>query len=122
MRRAQAVAVLEVLIARRVAPRALIRRVERVVALLGDEVARVMSLLFQAGLVVALLSALLLQQVETADVILANKCDLASDDEVQTTLAACRVLNEKARIRATTFGDAALMDMLPRAGAGAEEP
>ena len=30
---------------------------------LGDEVARVMSLLFQAGLVMALLSALLLQRV-----------------------------------------------------------
>jgi len=36
---------------------------------------------------------LLLQQIETADAILANKMDLATADELRTTLAACRVLN-----------------------------
>ena len=66
---------------------------------------------------------LLLQQVETADVILVNKCDLATDDELRTTLAACRVLNERASIVSTTFGDAALSDVLPRkAAAPATEP
>ena len=33
---------------------------------------------------------LLLAQIESADVVLVNKCDLASDDELRTTLAACR--------------------------------
>ena len=55
---------------------------------------------------------LLMQQVETADVILANKCDLATEEEQSTTLNACRVLNEKATILSTTFGDAALWDVL----------
>ena len=63
--------------------------------------------------------ALLLQQIETADCILANKCDLATDDELRTTLNACRALNEKAPIISTTFGDAGLWDMLPRPGAAA---
>ena len=40
---------------------------------------------------------LLLQQIETADTILANKIDLATAEELRTTLAACRVLNEKVR-------------------------
>ena len=56
---------------------------------------------------------LLLKQVETADVILVNKCDLASDDELRTTLAACRALNKGASIVSTTFGDAAISDVLP---------
>ena len=56
---------------------------------------------------------LLLQQVETADIILANKVDLATADELQTTLNACRALNAKATILATTFGDASLADVLP---------
>jgi len=56
---------------------------------------------------------LLLRQVETSDVILANKCDLASEDELRTTLRACRILNEEAAIVSTTFGDAALWDVLP---------
>ena len=65
---------------------------------------------------------LLLQQVETADVILVNKIDLASDNELRTTLAACRALNEKAAILTTTFGDAALFDVLPKAAAAAPQP
>jgi G3E family GTPase len=69
---------------------------------------------------------LLLQQVETADVVLANTCDLASDEELRTTLNACRALNAQAEILATTFGDAALSDVLPEhaaaaAAAGPEE-
>ena len=56
---------------------------------------------------------LLLQQVETADVILANKCDLASDEELRVTLRACRALNEDAAIVSTTFGDATIDDVLP---------
>ena len=56
---------------------------------------------------------LLLQQVETADVILANKCDLASDEELRVTLRACRALNENAAIVSTTFGDATIDDVLP---------
>eukprot|EP00966_Prymnesium_polylepis_P290825 6716691-Prymnesium_polylepis.1 len=60
-----------------------------------------------------------MQQVETADVILANKCDLATDDELRTTLNACRVLNADAGIVSTTFGDAALWDVLPARSAAA---
>jgi len=56
---------------------------------------------------------LLLQQIETADVILANKVDLATEEELRLTLRACRALNEKAMIRSTTFGDATLEDVLP---------
>ena len=56
---------------------------------------------------------LLLQQIETADVILANKADLATDDELRTSLNACRALNEDAALISTTFGDAALWDVLP---------
>ena len=62
---------------------------------------------------------LLLYQVETADVILANKCDLATDEELRTSLNACRVLNEKATIVPTTFGNAALLDVLPTRAASA---
>ena len=56
---------------------------------------------------------LLLQQIETADVILANKVDLATEEELRLTLRACRALNEKATILSTTFGDATLEDVLP---------
>lgn len=48
-----------------------------------------------------------------AAVILANKCDLATDEELGTTLNACRVLNENASIISTTFGNATLWDLLP---------
>ena len=61
---------------------------------------------------------LLLQQIETADVILVNKVDLASEDELRTTQVACRALNENASLISTTFGDASLAEVLP-AGAGA---
>ena len=62
---------------------------------------------------------LLLQQLETADTILVNKCDLASEDELRTTLVACRALNEKASIVSTTFGDASMADVLPASLAAA---
>ena len=56
---------------------------------------------------------LLLTQIETADVILVNKADLASEEELRTTLAACKALNEEAKICTTTFGNAALAELLP---------
>ena len=56
---------------------------------------------------------LLLVQIETADVILVNKADLASPQELETTLTACRALNPGAQIRQTTFGDADLDQILP---------
>jgi G3E family GTPase len=60
---------------------------------------------------------LLLQQIETADVILANKVDLATEEELRLTLRACRALNEKATILSTSFGDATLDDVLPERAA-----
>ena len=56
---------------------------------------------------------LLLLQIESADTILVNKCDLASDDELRTTLTACRALNPNAAICRTTYGDAKVSDILP---------
>mmetsp|Transcript_15552 Transcript_15552/g.27672 ORF Transcript_15552/g.27672 Transcript_15552/m.27672 type:complete len:692 (-) Transcript_15552:181-2256(-) len=64
---------------------------------------------------------LLCSQIESANVILVNKCDLASDEELRTTLAACRALNSKARIVSTTFGDAKLDAMLPLEDSSSEE-
>ena len=62
---------------------------------------------------------LLLQQIETADVILANKIDLATEEELRLTLRACRALNEKATILSTSFGDVTLDDVLPERAAAA---
>ena len=56
---------------------------------------------------------LLLLQVETADVVLVNKADLATAEELRTTLAACRALNAKATIVTTEFGDAQPAQLLP---------
>ncbi len=56
---------------------------------------------------------LLVSQIESADVILTNKCDVASAKEVQTTVNACRLLNASASILPTTFGNAQLWDVLP---------
>ena len=64
---------------------------------------------------------LLLSQVESADVILANKCDIASEEELKTTLNACRILNDKASVVSTTFGDAGLFDVLPEKSTAAAE-
>lgn len=60
---------------------------------------------------------LLLVQIETADVILINKCDLASEEERRITISACRALNDKAEIVSTTYGDAAVSAILPLNGA-----
>ena len=62
---------------------------------------------------------LLLSQIETADVILANKVDLATEEELRITLRVCRALNEKAVILSTSFGDATLDDVLPERAATA---
>ena len=56
---------------------------------------------------------LLLAQIETADTILVNKCDLATADELGTTLATCGALNPNAQVCQTTFGDAAVDEVLP---------
>jgi G3E family GTPase len=82
--------------------------------LAGEEVARADPCAVDRRVV-----ELLLQQLETADTILVNKCDLASEDELRTTLIACRALNEKASIVSTTFGDASLADVLPASLAAA---
>ena len=65
---------------------------------------------------------LLLAQIESADVILTNKCDVASEGEVKTTVNACRVLNETAAILPTTFGNAQLWDVLPATRISDEAP
>ncbi|KAL3911198.1 MAG: hypothetical protein SGPRY_008785, partial [Prymnesium sp.] len=56
---------------------------------------------------------LLLLQIESADAILVNKCDIASKAEELTTLTACRALNANAKIVSTSFGAAALDVLLP---------
>jgi G3E family GTPase len=56
---------------------------------------------------------LLLKQIEVADVIVVNKTDLATPDELRTTLSTCKALNKQASIISTTFGNAALAEMLP---------
>jgi G3E family GTPase len=48
------------------------------------------------------LSALLVEQVEFANVILLNKCDVSSPEEVQKVETVVRMLNPKARILQTT--------------------
>ena len=53
----------------------------------------------------------------TQDLVLANKCDLATEQELRNTLNACRALNERAAIVSTTFGDAELGDVLPKRAA-----
>ena len=57
---------------------------------------------------------LLLQQIEFSDVVLVNKCDLASADERGATLEACRALNKDASILSTTFGAASVVEILPQ--------
>ena len=63
---------------------------------------------------------LLVSQIESADVILTNKCDVATEEELQTTVNACRVLNAGASILPTTFGNAQLWDVLPAARVAGE--
>lgn len=60
---------------------------------------------------------LLLRQVEAADTLLVNKCDLASEEAVEETLATCHALNPAASVQSTSFGsldrDAVLDAVLP---------
>merc|ERR1719359_335099 len=60
------------------------------------------------------------QLYQSADVILTNKCDVATEEELQTTVNACRVLNAGASILPTTFGNAQLWDVLPAARVAGE--
>lgn len=61
---------------------------------------------------------LLLRGVETADTLLINKCDVASDEAVRETLATCRALNGGAQLVTTQFGAVDEVDvLLPRLSA-----
>ncbi|CAJ1436022.1 unnamed protein product [Effrenium voratum] len=66
---------------------------------------------------------LLAETVELADVLVVNKCDLASQDEQEEVLRMLRTLNEKAEILQTSFGAVEPQRLLPvpylRAPAGA---
>ena len=57
---------------------------------------------------------LLTTQIEQASVMVANKADMATTDEMETTLAVCRALNEAAIITQTDFGQVPLATLLPR--------
>ena len=59
---------------------------------------------------------LLVEQVECADVILLNKADLVSDDDLARLRAVVSALNTKAKIYACTYGDATLDRVLAVAG------
>ena len=56
---------------------------------------------------------LLTTQIEKASVMVANKGDMATADEMETTLAMCRALNEAAVITQTDFGKVPLSTLLP---------
>lgn len=56
---------------------------------------------------------LLAEQVEWADVVVVNKTDLASAEEVGTTSEVVRALNAKATIHLAAFGKVAPRDILP---------
>ena len=56
---------------------------------------------------------LLLRQLETADLLLVNKADLASAGELSDTLDTCRAINQDAAVVAAQFGEVALDALLP---------
>eukprot|EP00408_Alexandrium_pacificum_P067904 CAMPEP_0171179260 /NCGR_PEP_ID=MMETSP0790-20130122/13166_1 /TAXON_ID=2925 /ORGANISM="Alexandrium catenella, Strain OF101" /LENGTH=671 /DNA_ID=CAMNT_0011644189 /DNA_START=43 /DNA_END=2058 /DNA_ORIENTATION=- len=56
---------------------------------------------------------LLAEQVEWADVVVVNKTDLASDEELQTTLEVIRALNARAPAHHATFGKVPPQQLLP---------
>ncbi|CAE7231896.1 yciC [Symbiodinium sp. CCMP2592] len=56
---------------------------------------------------------LLAEQVELADVVVVNKIDLASEDELNTTLQVVEALNPKAGVCRTKFGQVAVSTVLP---------
>ncbi|CAE7194510.1 NUDC, partial [Symbiodinium natans] len=61
---------------------------------------------------------LLAEQVELADVVVVNKVDLASQDELSTTLQVVQALNPKAEVCQTKFGQVAVSTILPPVPAG----
>ena len=56
---------------------------------------------------------LLLRQLETADLLLVNKADLASAGELSDTLDTCRAINQDAAVVAAQFGEVSLDALLP---------
>ena len=57
-------------------------------------------------------SELLAEQVEAADVILVNKADLATDDQVKVASKVAAALNEKAFLQTVTFGNISPMQLI----------
>ena len=58
-------------------------------------------------------AALLVAQVEAADVVAVNKADRADAAALETARVACSAIAPDARVLETTFGGAALSDLLP---------
>jgi len=67
-------------------------------------------------------TALLVSQVEAADVVAVNKGDMATDTEMATARVACQALVPGARVVETVRGVAPLATLLPGAGTGADAP
>jgi G3E family GTPase len=55
---------------------------------------------------------LLVQQLEEADVTVVNKDDIATEDELESTLAVCAALNPKSAVTQTNFGNVPLRSVL----------
>eukprot|EP00747_Dinoflagellata_sp_TGD_P222794 gnl/TRDRNA2_/TRDRNA2_94478_c0_seq1.p1 gnl/TRDRNA2_/TRDRNA2_94478_c0~~gnl/TRDRNA2_/TRDRNA2_94478_c0_seq1.p1 ORF type:complete len:498 (-),score=58.64 gnl/TRDRNA2_/TRDRNA2_94478_c0_seq1:124-1617(-) len=67
--------------------------------------------------------ALLAEQVESADMLLLNKADVATEQEIQQAQALVRVLNESATVRATQHGKVKIsefLDMEPKVQSDAD--
>lgn len=65
---------------------------------------------------------LLAEQVEKADLVLLNKIDLASEDELKTTEEVARALNPKADFVKATFGKVSPIEILPEIPRGLKFP
>lgn len=67
---------------------------------------------------------LMLRGIEAADVLVLNKCDLASPEATRETVAICRALNRQADLISTQFGVVAELDRLlpPLAHDGGDAP
>ena len=66
-------------------------------------------------------SQLLMEQVETADVIVLNKADTVGQKELSSLRATVEVLNPEAEVIAAEFGDVPLSVVLPSEGSGSGE-
>jgi G3E family GTPase len=55
---------------------------------------------------------LLAEQIEFADVIVVSKCDLITDDTLQSTLAVLRAMNREARLVLSKHGNVPLHELL----------